>query len=87
MPFDAHQTGWYIRPLKGGLSSVSWSPIDQAESTVPPIYDTTYNTLTNPLLDKMAAILADDTFKYIFINENDRISYFTEIRSRGSNWR
>ena len=24
-------------------------------------------------LDKMAAILADDTFKCIFLNENDRI--------------
>ena len=30
--------------------------------------------LTHLLLDKMAAILADDIFKCIFLNENDRIS-------------
>ena len=29
--------------------------------------------LTHPLLDKMAAILADDILKCIFLNENDRI--------------
>ena len=28
---------------------------------------------TNLPLDKMAAILADDIFKYIFLNENDKI--------------
>ena len=31
-------------------------------------------TLTHPPLDKMAAILADDIFKCIFLSENDRIS-------------
>ena len=30
--------------------------------------------LTHLTLDKMAAILADDIFKCIFLNENDRIS-------------
>ena len=30
-------------------------------------------TLTHIPLDKMAAILADDIFKCIFLNENDRI--------------
>ena len=30
-------------------------------------------TLTHLPLDKMAAILADDNFKWIFLNENDRI--------------
>ena len=36
----------------------------------------------------MAAILADDIFKRIFLNENVRIfiSNFTEICSWGSNW-
>ena len=29
--------------------------------------------LTHPPLDKMAAILADDNFRYIFMMENDRI--------------
>ena len=29
--------------------------------------------LTHPPLDKMAAILADDNFKCIFLNVNDRI--------------
>ena len=32
------------------------------------------NCLTHLPLDKMAAILADDIFKCIFLNENDRIS-------------
>ena len=31
-------------------------------------------TLTHLPLDKMAAILADDIFKYIFLTENDRIT-------------
>ena len=30
-------------------------------------------TFTHLPLDKMAAILADHNFKYIFLNENDRI--------------
>ena len=32
------------------------------------------NDLTGLPLDKMAAFLAGDNFKYIFLNENDRIS-------------
>ena len=32
-----------------------------------------YCSLTHLPLDKMAAILADDNFKGIFLNENDRI--------------
>ena len=32
------------------------------------------NQLTHLPLDKMAAILADDIFKCIFMNENDRIN-------------
>ena len=39
-----------------------------------PLYiDTAFNYLTHLPLDKMAAILADDIFKCIFLNENDRI--------------
>ena len=30
-------------------------------------------SLTHPPLNKMAAILADDIFKWIFFKENDRI--------------
>ena len=33
----------------------------------------TFHQLTQLPLDKMAAILADDIFKCIFLNENDRI--------------
>ena len=32
-----------------------------------------FQLLTHLSLDKMAVILADDTFKCIFLNENDRI--------------
>ena len=35
-------------------------------------------------LDKMAAILADNTFNYIYLNENDRIP--TQISLQESNW-
>ena len=35
-----------------------------------PLY---WHGLTHLPLDKMAAIFADDIFKYIFLNENDRI--------------
>ena len=44
--------------------------------------------LTYLPLDKMAAILADDKFKCIFSNENDRILIwiFFEICSQESNW-
>ena len=31
-------------------------------------------------LDKMAAVLADDIFKCIFLNENDRISIQTSLK-------
>ena len=39
-------------------------------------------------LDKMAAILADDNFKCIFLNGNDRILIQILLKSvsRGSNW-
>ena len=39
---------------------------------------------THLSLDKMAAALADDIFKYIFLNENGRI--LIEICSQNSNW-
>ena len=44
--------------------------------------------LTHLPPDKMAAILADNIFKCILFNENDRITIqinFTEICSQGSN--
>ena len=33
-----------------------------------------------PPLDKMTAILADDTFKWIFLNENGRIQIWTSLK-------
>ena len=38
--------------------------------------------LTHLLLDKMAAILTDDIFKYIFLNGSN----FTEMCPQESNW-
>ena len=32
-------------------------------------------------MDKMVAILADDIFKYIFLNENDRIPIQISLKS------
>ena len=40
---------------------------------VPIETDFSKGTLTHLPLDKMAAILTDDNFKCIFLNENDRI--------------
>ena len=43
-----------------------------------------------PPLDNIAAIMADDIFKYIFLNENDKIPMmklnFNETCSKESNW-
>ena len=50
-----------------------------------PLYNVYRFSLTH-LPDKMAANLADNTFKYIFLNENDRILKFAEICSHESNW-
>ena len=36
--------------------------------------------LTHLPLDKMAAILADDIFKCIFVNENDRIPIMISLK-------
>ena len=45
-------------------------------------YLMTFNNLTRLPLEKMADILADDNFKCIFLNENDRIPF----RISRSNW-
>ena len=44
--------------------------------------------LTHLPLDKMAAILADDIFKYIFLNENDGIPIQISLKfvPRSPNW-
>ena len=45
--------------------------------------------LTHLPLDKMPITLADDNFRYIFLDENDRMNsdaIFTEICSQKSNW-
>ena len=44
--------------------------------------------LTHLLLDKMDAMLADDIFKYIFLNENEKNSdsNFTETCPQESDW-
>ena len=46
----------------------------------------TYFFNSSPL-NKMATILADDNFKYIFFNENENSDLnFTEICPHESNW-
>ena len=44
--------------------------------------------ITHLPLDKTAAIVADDNFKYIFLYENDRIPIPISLTfiPRGSNW-
>ena len=42
---------------------------------------TDHTDLTHLPLDKMAAILANDNFKYIFLNENDRILIWISLKS------
>ena len=44
-----------------------------AEDSLWPLTWASHMSLTHLPLDKMAIILADDTFKCIFLNENDRI--------------
>ena len=47
-----------------------------------------FDMLTHLPLDKMAAILADDIFKCIFLNENVRMSIQISLKfvPKGSNW-
>ena len=51
---------------------LSWTNITSVETTSAPL-GSKNGSLTHPLLDKMDAILADDIFKWIFLNENGRI--------------
>ena len=59
------------------MMSQHWMPLSLTPvwpDLWPYIASQVHNELTHLPLDKMATILADDNFKCIFLNENDRIT-------------
>ena len=63
-------------------------PVRPRSPPTQPDHDSSLLLLTHLPLDKMAAILADDIFKCIFLNENDIIPIQISLKvcSQESNW-